>query len=59
MVYNAHKTVQGALASLLGTTFGMPTVAFEAPGEALAASRLHLPTPVSRIFLLQKTRLTR
>ena len=36
----------GALASLLGATFGVPVVAFEAPGEKLAATRLHLPTPV-------------
>jgi lipase ATG15 len=36
----------GALAGLLGATFGVPVVAFEAPGERLAARRLHLPTPV-------------
>lgn len=36
----------GALASLLGSTFGAPVVAFEAPGERMAASRLHLPMPV-------------
>ncbi|QRW26855.1 Lipase (class 3) [Rhizoctonia solani] len=35
----------GALASLIGTTFGAPTVAFEAPGERMAAQRLHLPMP--------------
>jgi putative lipase involved disintegration of autophagic bodies len=33
----------GALASLIGTTFGLPVVAFEAPGEKMAAARLHLP----------------
>ncbi|KAI0320128.1 alpha/beta-hydrolase [Amylostereum chailletii] len=37
----------GALSSLLGTTFGLPAVAFEAPGERLAAQRLHLPLPPS------------
>ena len=37
--------MQCALASLLGTTFGLPAVAFEAPGERLAAERLHLPLP--------------
>jgi len=37
----------GAIASLLGATFGAPVVAFESPGEALAARRLHLPTPPS------------
>lgn len=36
----------GSLASLLGATFGVPTVAFESPAEKLAASRLHLPSPV-------------
>ncbi|KAF5387003.1 hypothetical protein D9615_001572 [Tricholomella constricta] len=35
----------GALASLLGSTYGLPAVAFESPGERLAASRLHLPLP--------------
>ncbi|KAF9479299.1 alpha/beta-hydrolase [Pholiota conissans] len=35
----------GSLASLLGATYGLPAVAFEAPGERLAASRLHLPLP--------------
>ncbi|KAF5349561.1 hypothetical protein D9756_008809 [Leucocoprinus leucothites] len=37
----------GALASLVGLTFGAPVVAFEAPGEAMAARRLHLPSPPS------------
>ncbi|EJF56304.1 alpha/beta-hydrolase [Dichomitus squalens LYAD-421 SS1] len=37
----------GALASLVGVTFGVPVVAFEAPAERLAASRLHLPSPPS------------
>ncbi|KAJ3735403.1 alpha/beta-hydrolase [Lentinula guzmanii] len=35
----------GALASLLGSTFGLPAVAFESPGERLAALRLGLPIP--------------
>lgn len=39
----------GALASLLGATFGTPVVAFESPGEKLAASRLHLPLSVSHL----------
>lgn len=38
-------TCPGALASLLGTTFGFPAVTFESPGERLAAKRLHLPLP--------------
>ena len=32
---------------MLGMTFGLPAVAFEAPGERLAAQRLHLPLPPS------------
>ncbi|KZT38814.1 alpha/beta-hydrolase [Sistotremastrum suecicum HHB10207 ss-3] len=41
-----HST-GGSLASLLGLTFGAPVVAFEAPGEAMAAQRLHLAIPPS------------
>lgn len=37
----------GALASLMGVTFGKPVVAFESPGERMAAARLHLPSPPS------------
>ncbi|GJE94583.1 alpha/beta hydrolase [Phanerochaete sordida] len=37
----------GALAGLLGATFGVPVVSFEAPGEKMAAGRLHLPSPPS------------
>ena len=40
----------GALASLVGVTFGIPVVAFESPGEKMAAGRLHLPSPVSTLF---------
>lgn len=36
---------------MLGATFGAPTVAFEAPGERLAAHRLHLPFPPPPIGL--------
>ena len=36
----------GSLASLVGATFGAPVVAFEAPGEKLAARRLHVNLPV-------------
>jgi lipase ATG15 len=35
----------GALASLIGLTFGVPTVTFETPPERLASQRLHLPSP--------------
>ena len=35
----------GSVSALLGMTFGLPTVTFEAPGDALAAARLGLPPP--------------
>ena len=35
----------GSVSSLLGQTYGLPTITFEAPGEALAARRLGLPSP--------------
>lgn len=37
----------GSVSSLVGVTFGVPVVAFEGPGEKLAATRLHLPSPPS------------
>ncbi|KAJ7573237.1 alpha/beta-hydrolase [Mycena floridula] len=37
----------GALASLLGATFGAPVIAFEVPAERMATQRLHLPSPPS------------
>ncbi|KAI0664656.1 alpha/beta-hydrolase [Cubamyces menziesii] len=46
-VWLVGHSLGGALASLLGTTFGFPAVAFESPGERLAAQRLHLPMPPS------------
>jgi len=30
---------------MLGLTFGVPAVTFEAPGDLLPATRLHLPMP--------------
>ncbi|PPQ91405.1 hypothetical protein CVT25_014293 [Psilocybe cyanescens] len=44
-VWLVGHSLGGSLASLLGATYGLPAVAFEAPGERLAASRLHLPLP--------------
>ena len=46
-IWLTGHSLGGGLASLLGTTFGFPAVAFEAPGERLAAQRLHLPLPPS------------
>jgi len=44
-IWLVGHSLGGSLASLLGSTFGSPVVAFEAPGERLAAQRLHLPGP--------------
>lgn len=42
-IWVTGHSLGGALASLLGRTYGLPAVAFEAPGEMLATKRLHLP----------------
>jgi lipase ATG15 len=42
-------TLGGALASLLGITFGASVVTFEPPGERMAAQRLHLSSPVRTV----------
>jgi len=44
-IWLTGHSLGGALAALLGSTFGVPAVAFESPGERLAAERLHLPLP--------------
>ncbi|QLL31091.1 hypothetical protein HG536_0A09080 [Torulaspora globosa] len=44
-IWTTGHSLGGALAALLGRTYGLPAVAFEAPGELLAAKRLHLPFP--------------
>ncbi|KAJ8503022.1 hypothetical protein ONZ45_g11213 [Pleurotus djamor] len=46
-IWLVGHSLGGALASLLGVTFGVPVVTFEAPGERMAAGRLHLPSPPS------------
>ncbi|GLB35645.1 putative lipase (class 3) [Lyophyllum shimeji] len=46
-IWMIGHSLGGALASLIGVTFGAPVVAFEAPGEKRAATRLHLPSPPS------------
>jgi len=47
MLYITGHSLGGGLAALVGVTFGAPVVAFESPGEKMAARRLHLPSPVS------------
>lgn len=44
-IWVVGHSLGGAVSSLLGQTFGLPVVTFEAPGEALASQRLNLPTP--------------
>jgi len=44
-VWLAGHSLGGAVSSLLGLTYGIPVVTFEAVPEALAASRLGLPAP--------------
>ena len=46
-IWMTGHSLGGGLASLVGITFGVPVVAFEAPAERMAAQRLHLPSPVS------------
>ncbi|KAI8333437.1 Alpha/Beta hydrolase protein [Chlamydoabsidia padenii] len=42
-IYLTGHSLGGALAALVGHTYGAPAVTFESPGERLAAHRLHLP----------------
>ncbi|KAI9486181.1 MAG: Alpha/Beta hydrolase protein [Benjaminiella poitrasii] len=42
-IWLTGHSLGGAIASLLGETFGVPAVTFESPGDRLAARRLHLP----------------
>ena len=44
-VWLAGHSLGGSVSSLLGLTFGLPVVTFEAPPEAMAAGRLGLPAP--------------
>ncbi|KAK9452773.1 Alpha/Beta hydrolase protein [Dipodascopsis uninucleata] len=44
-VWLTGHSLGGSMSALLGRTYGVPTVAFEAPPERLAAERLHLPFP--------------
>lgn len=44
-IWITGHSLGGALAALTGLTFAAPTVTFCAPGDRLAARRLHLPQP--------------
>ncbi|OJJ46718.1 hypothetical protein ASPZODRAFT_36724, partial [Penicilliopsis zonata CBS 506.65] len=58
-VWLTGHSLGGAMTSLLGLTFGLPAVTFEAVPEALPAARLGLPAPPGHDPLLpQKRRYT-
>ncbi|KAI8369575.1 Alpha/Beta hydrolase protein [Radiomyces spectabilis] len=42
-IWLTGHSLGGAVASMVGQTFGIPTVTFESPGDRLASARLHLP----------------
>ncbi|CAO3663874.1 unnamed protein product [Umbelopsis vinacea] len=44
-IWLSGHSLGGSIASLVGQTFGVPTVTFEIPGERLASRRFHLPAP--------------
>ena len=46
-VWLVGHSLGGSITGLLGLTFGLPTVTFEAPGDDLAAKRLGIPVPPS------------
>ncbi|ORX54562.1 alpha/beta-hydrolase [Hesseltinella vesiculosa] len=42
-IWLTGHSLGGGVAALVGQTFGLPAVSFEAPGDRLASLRLHLP----------------
>lgn len=44
-IWLTGHSLGGVLASLVGRTFGVPAVTFQAPGDRFVTERLHLPTP--------------
>ncbi|ORY27443.1 Alpha/Beta hydrolase protein [Naematelia encephala] len=44
-IWLAGHSLGGSLAALIALSFGAPAIGIEAPGERLAAQRLHLPLP--------------
>lgn len=44
-IWLTGHSLGGAMSSLVGRTFGLPAVTFQAPGEQMATERLHLPVP--------------
>ena len=46
-VWVTGHSLGGSIAGLLASTYGLPAIAFEAPADAMPASRLKLPVPPS------------
>lgn len=44
-IWLTGHSLGGALASMLSHTYGVPSIAFESPGDLLPSRRLHLPLP--------------
>ncbi|KAL4880446.1 putative lipase atg15 [Aspergillus karnatakaensis] len=55
-IWLTGHSLGGAMASLLGLTFGLPVITFEAVPEALPAARLGLPSPPGQDPNLPQTR---
>ena len=49
-VWVTGHSLGGSVGSLLGMTFGLPTITFEAPGDALPTTRLGLPAPPQSVL---------
>jgi lipase ATG15 len=44
-IWLVGHSLGGAIAALVGQIFAVPVITFQAPGDRLAATRLHLPMP--------------
>lgn len=55
-IWVAGHSLGGAVSSLLGLTYGLPAVTFEAVPEAMAAGRLGLPIPPHAHPMFHQTR---
>jgi lipase ATG15 len=55
-VWLTGHSLGGAVSGLLGLTYGLPTVTFEAVPDALAAARLGLPVPPDSVLGAPQTR---
>ena len=50
-IWVAGHSLGGSISSLVGLTFGVPAITFEAPPDALSATRLGLPIPPDAVSL--------